>query len=63
MIRRGLFLIALAAVLNTPGAGVTSAAGPTREEALTALADTRDVDHRRRGAMTLAETGVMADVP
>jgi tetratricopeptide (TPR) repeat protein len=63
VIRRGLFLIALAAVLNATGARVISAAGPTREEALTALADTRDVDHRRRGAMTLAETGVMADVP
>ncbi len=63
MIRRGLFLIALAAVLITPGARLVSAAGPTREEALTALADTRDVDTRRRGAMALAETGVIADVP
>jgi len=63
VIRRGLFLIALAAVLITPGARLVSAAGPTREEALTALADTRDVDTRRRGAMALAETGVIADVP
>ena len=63
MIRRGLVLLARAAALVTPGARALSAAGPTREEALAALADTRDVDHRRRGAMALAETGVMADVP
>jgi tetratricopeptide (TPR) repeat protein len=63
VIRRGLVLLALAAALVTPGARALSAAGPTREEALAALADTRDVDHRRRGAMALAETGVMADVP
>jgi tetratricopeptide (TPR) repeat protein len=63
VIRRPLALLALAAVLVTPGARALSAAGPTREEALAALADTRDVDNRRRGAMALAETGVMADVP
>jgi tetratricopeptide (TPR) repeat protein len=56
-------LLVLAAVLVTPGARALSAAGPTREEALVALADARDVDNRRRGAMALAETGVMADVP
>jgi tetratricopeptide (TPR) repeat protein len=61
--RRGLVLLALAAVLVTPGARALAAAGPTREEALAALADARDVDNRRRGAMALAETGVMADVP
>jgi tetratricopeptide (TPR) repeat protein len=61
--RRALALLALAAVLVTPGLRVLSAAEPTREEALAALADTRDVDNRRRGAMALAETGVMADVP
>lgn len=63
MTRRVLALLALAAVLVAPGSRVTSAAEPTREEALSALADTRDVDNRRRGAMALAETGVMADVP
>ena len=63
MTRRVLALLALAAVLVTPGSRVISAAEPTREEALAALADTRDVDNRRRGAMTLAETGMMADVP
>jgi tetratricopeptide (TPR) repeat protein len=61
--RRVLALLALAAVLVAPGSRVTSAAEPTREEALSALADTRDVDNRRRGAMALAETGMMADVP
>jgi len=61
--RRVLVLLAFAAVLVTPGSRVLSAAEPTREEALAALADTRDVDNRRRGAMALAETGVMADVP
>ena len=63
MTRRVLALLVLAAVLVTPGSRVLSAAEPTREEALAALADTRDVDNRRRGAMALAETGVMADVP
>ena len=63
MTRRVLVLLVLAAVLVTPGSRVLSAAEPTREEALAALADTRDVDNRRRGAMALAETGVMADVP
>jgi tetratricopeptide (TPR) repeat protein len=61
--RRVLALLALVAVLVTPGSRVISAAEPTREEALAALADTRDVDNRRRGAMALAETGMMADVP
>jgi len=61
--RRVLGLLALAAVLVTQGSRVIAAAEPTREEALAALADTRDVDNRRRGAMALAETGMMADVP
>jgi tetratricopeptide (TPR) repeat protein len=61
--RRVLALLALAAVLVTPGSRAISAAAPTREEALAALADTRDVDNRRRGAMALAEAGMMADVP
>jgi tetratricopeptide (TPR) repeat protein len=63
MTRRALALLALAAVLVTPGSRALSAAEPTREEALAALADTRDVDNRRRGALALAETGAMADVP
>jgi len=38
-------------------------AGPTREEALKALADTGHVDSRRQGARALGETGLMADLP
>ena len=63
MTRRAFVLLALAAVLVTPAARGLFAAEPTRDEALKALADTRDVDNRRRGALALAETGVMADVP
>jgi tetratricopeptide (TPR) repeat protein len=63
VIRQRLVLLALAVALVTPAARALSAAEPTREEALAALADTRDVDNRRHGAMALAETGVMADVP
>lgn len=39
------------------------AAGPTRDEALAALADKADAESRRRGAQVLGEIGVMADVP
>ena len=63
MIRSGLVLLALAVALVTPAARALSAAEPTREEALAALADTGNVDNRRHGAMALAKTGVMADVP
>ena len=63
MIRLGVVLLALAVALVTPAARALSAAEPTREEALAALADTRNVDNRRHGAMALAKTGVMADVP
>ena len=38
-------------------------AGPTREEALKALADTRSADSRRQGARALGETGLMDDLP
>lgn len=63
MIRRGLALMALGAVLSMPGAASLLAAGPPREEALRALADTSDIDNRRRGVLALAETGLMADLP
>jgi tetratricopeptide (TPR) repeat protein len=63
MIRCGLALLALVAVLGASGASPLLAAGPTREEALEALADTGDVDHRRLGVLALAETGLMADLP
>jgi tetratricopeptide (TPR) repeat protein len=63
MIRRRLALLALGAVLGASGASPLLAAGPTREEALEALADTGDADHRRLGVLALAETGLMADLP
>jgi len=63
VIRLGVVLLALAVAPVTPAARALSAAEPTREEALAALADTRNVDNRRHGAMALAKTGVMADVP
>ena len=38
-------------------------AGPTREEALKALADKGSADSRRMGAQALGETGLMSDLP
>jgi len=38
-------------------------AGPTREEALKALADKGSADRRRLGAEALGETGLMSDLP
>jgi tetratricopeptide (TPR) repeat protein len=38
-------------------------AGPTREEALKALADKGSPDRRRLGAEALGETGLMSDLP
>jgi tetratricopeptide (TPR) repeat protein len=63
VILRGLALLALGAALGVFGASPLLAAGPTREQALEALADRDDVDHRRLGVLALAETGLMADVP
>jgi tetratricopeptide (TPR) repeat protein len=56
-------LLALGAILTMPGVPAPLAAGPTREEALTALADGGDVDNRRRGVLALGETGLMTDLP
>ena len=56
-------LLALGAIVTMPGVPPPLAAGPTREEALAALADGSDVDNRRRGVMALGETGLMTDVP
>jgi tetratricopeptide (TPR) repeat protein len=56
-------LLALGAILTMPGGPAPLAAGPTREEALTALADGGDVDNRRRGVLALGETGLMTDLP
>ena len=38
-------------------------AGPTREEALQALADQGSADSRRLGAQALGDTGLMSDLP
>ena len=57
---RSLAPLVLAALALAPASLL---AGPTREEALKALADTRNVDHRRQGARALGETGVMDDLP
>ena len=56
-------LVVVVSILGAPAAKAPLAAGPTREEALTALADAGDVDSRRRGALALRETGLMADLP
>ena len=63
MIRRGLALLALGAVLAVVPASALLAAGPTRVEALRALADRSDTDGRRRGVLALGEIGLMADLP
>src|SRR5262249_17059990 len=57
---RWLAALALAALALWPA---LLAAGPTREEALRALADTRSADTRRQGVRALAETGLMAGLP
>jgi len=54
--------LALVAALSLLAAGTPRAAGPTREEALVALADD-DVESRRRGARALGDTGLMTDLP
>jgi len=56
-------LLALGAIVTLLGVPTPLAAGPTREEALTALADGGDVDNRRRGVLALGETGLMTDLP
>ena len=60
MSARWLGSLALVALAFSPA---VLAAGPTRDEALKALGATGDVESRRRGALALGETGVMADVP
>ena len=55
--------LALGVILTMAGSPPPLAAGPTREEALTALADAGDADNRRHGVLALGETGLMADLP
>jgi len=57
---RGLAVLALTVLALSPA---SLRAGPTREEALKALADTRSVDSRRQGARALGEAGLMDDLP
>ena len=57
---RRLAVLALSVLALSPA---SLRAGPTREEALKALADTRSVDSRRQGARALGETGLMDDLP
>ena len=62
---RGLAVLALTVLALTVLAlsPASLCAGPTREEALKALADTRSVDSRRQGARALGEAGLMDDLP
>ena len=59
--RRRWPLAALLAALALWSADLT--AGATREQALAALADKANADHRREGAQALGETGLMSDLP
>jgi len=59
--RRLVLVLAFAAVsLSAPS---VRAADLTREQALEAIADGRDAEARRRGALALGERGLMADMP
>ena len=60
MRRRWLGTLVLLALAVSPAPLL---AGPTREEALKALADKGSADSRRLGAQALGETGLMSDLP
>jgi len=60
MRRRWLGTFVLVALALSPALLL---AGPTREEALKALADKGSADSRRLGAQALGETGLMSDLP
>ena len=60
MRRRWLGTLVLLALALSPALLL---AGPTREEALKALADKGSADSRRLGAQALGETGLMSDLP
>jgi len=60
MRRRWLGTLVLLALAVSPALLL---AGPTREEALKALADKGSADSRRLGAQALGETGLMSDLP
>jgi len=50
-------------LLGSPGMALPAGAGPSRAQALSALADRSDADARRRGARWLGEVGTLADLP
>src|SRR6266850_1440164 len=60
--QRDLHSVRTALALLLVLAAAPAMAGP-REDALAGLANRGDVEVRRRAAVTLAETGTMADVP
>ena len=60
MRRRWLGTLVLMALALWPASLL---AGPTREEALKALADKGSADSRRLGAQALGDTGLMSDLP
>ena len=62
MTGRWWLVLALAGGALSPG-GPAIAADLTREQALAAIADTRDVETRRRGVLALGERGLMTDMP
>ena len=62
MTGRWWLVLALAGAALSPG-GPAIAADLTREQALAAIADTRDVETRRLGVLALGERGLMADMP
>jgi len=59
---RWWLVLALAGAALSPG-GPAIAADLTREQALAAIADTRDVETRRLGVLALGERGLMTDMP
>ncbi len=62
MTGRWWLVLALAGAALSPG-GPAIAADLTREQALSAIADTRDVETRRLGVLALGERGLMTDMP
>ena len=62
MTGRWWLVLALTGAALSPG-GPAIAADLTREQALAAIADTRDVETRRLGVLALGERGLMTDMP
>jgi tetratricopeptide (TPR) repeat protein len=60
---RGWLVLVLACAALWPAVREARPADLTREQALAAIADARDAEARRRGALALGERGLMADIP